>query len=173
METIIVKTKKTQIQLAMLLLGLALTTSYAQQATNATGSTAVGTGGSATYSVGQIANETNTSAEGSVAQGVQHAYEIFEVSEGPVQFREIYKGVTLSVSAKLTPNTDLLLLQIPNLGASKVTFQLFTLQGKLVQSHNITQMQTDIDMNSLSPAPYFAKIMQGNVALKTFKIIKN
>jgi hypothetical protein len=84
----------------------------------------------------------------------------------------MHKGVTLSVSAKLSPNTDLLLLQIPYLGASKVTFQLFTLQGKLVQSQDITHMQTDIDMSRLSPAPYFAKIMQGSVALKTFKIIK-
>lgn len=137
----------------LLLLGLALTTLYAQQTLNATGSTATGTGGSATYSVGQVAYETNTSAEGSVAQGVQHAYEIFEINEGPVQFRDTYKGISISVSAKLSPNTDLLLLQIPNLGASKVTFQLFTLQGKLVQSQSITQMQTDIDMSRLSPAP--------------------
>ena len=157
----------------LLLLGLALTTLYAQQTLNATGSTATGTGGSATYSVGQVAYETNTSAEGSVAQGVQHAYEIFEINEGPVQFRDTYKGISISVSAKLSPNADLLLLQIPNLGASKVTFQLFTLQGKLVQSQDITQMQTDIDMSQLHPAAYFAKIMQGSVALKTFKINKN
>ena len=157
----------------LLLLGLALTTLYAQQTLNATGSTATGTGGSATYSVGQVAYETNTSAEGSVAQGVQHAYEIFEINEGPAQFRDTYKGISISVSAKLSPNTDLLLLQIPNLGASKITFQLFTLQGKLVQSQSITQMQTDIDMSRLSPAPYFAKIMQGQAAIKTFKIIKN
>ena len=91
----------------LLLLGLALTTLYAQQTLNATGSTATGTGGSATYSVGQVAYETNTSAEGSVAQGVQHAYEIFEINEGPVQFRDIYKGISISVSAKLSPNTGL------------------------------------------------------------------
>jgi hypothetical protein len=168
-----VNTKNTQIRFTMLLLGIALTTLYAQLSINTAGGSVSGSGGSASYSVGQIAYETNTSAEGSVAQGVQHAYEIFEITEDPVPFYEIRKGITLSVTVKLIPNTDLLLLHIPNLGASQITFQLFTLQGKLVQSHNITQMQTDIDMSRLSPAPYFAKIMQGSATIKTFKIIKN
>jgi hypothetical protein len=168
--------KKTLGVATLLTFAFFLSAISAQQSLNTTGATAIGTGGSATYTVGQVVYTTNSSTSGLVAQGVQQPYEIFEIAEDnedPVAFPEIHKGVTLSVSAKFSPSTDRLLLQVPNLGASKITFELFSLQGKRIQSHNITQMQTEIDMSHLGAAPYIAKIMQGSATIKTFKIIKN
>jgi len=160
-------------KIIFLLLGITLTSLNAQHIMNATGATATGNGGSVTYSVGQVAIENSSGADGSVARGVQHAYEIFEVSEDPTQYRENYKGIALSVSAKFSPNADMLMLQVPNIGSLKLTFQLFSLQGKVLTSQDITQPQTIIDMSQMAPASYFAKVMQGSVAVKTFKIIKN
>ena len=56
---------------AVLLLGLGLTGLQAQESVNATGGDASGSGGSVSYSVGQITYQTHTGINGSVAEGVQ------------------------------------------------------------------------------------------------------
>jgi hypothetical protein len=61
---------------AILLFGLGLTGLKAQESINAAGGNTTGSGGSASYSVGQVVYTTNTGTNGSVAQGVQQAYEI-------------------------------------------------------------------------------------------------
>jgi hypothetical protein len=60
--------------LAMLMLWACLV--QAQEYTTASGGNATGSGGTVTYSVGQVVYTTQTSAAGSVAQGVQQPYEI-------------------------------------------------------------------------------------------------
>ena len=67
--------KHKKVKLSVLLLGLGLTT-QAQEVTTTTGGNASGSGGTVTYSVGQIVYATNTGTNGSVAQGVQQTYEI-------------------------------------------------------------------------------------------------
>lgn len=54
----------------ILLLGLGLTSLHAQESVNTTGGNASGSGGSASYSVGQVVYTSNTETSGSVAQGV-------------------------------------------------------------------------------------------------------
>ena len=57
---------------------------YAQQSTNAGGGDATGTGGSAAYSVGQVAYTSNIGTGGTESQGVQQTYIISTVgSEEP------------------------------------------------------------------------------------------
>jgi len=51
----------------------------AQESTNASGGDAIGSGGSVGYSIGQLLYTTSTGSNGRVAQGVQHAYEIFTI----------------------------------------------------------------------------------------------
>ena len=62
---------------ALLLLGLGLTGLQAQESINTTGGNATGDGGSASYSIGQMVYTTTTGDDGSVAQGVQQAFEIY------------------------------------------------------------------------------------------------
>ena len=49
----------------------------AQESANSSGGDATGSGGTIAYSIGQVVYTTNTGSNGSVAKGVQHAYEIF------------------------------------------------------------------------------------------------
>ena len=153
---------------AVLLLGLGLTGLQAQESINATGNNASGSGGSASYSVGQVVYTTNTGTNGSVAQGVQQPYEISVVTA-----IEEAKGINLSVSAYPNPTTDYLTLRIDELEISNLSFQLYDMTGKLLQSEKITGNQTSIVMSNLVPATYFVKVIQGNKEFKTFKIIKN
>jgi hypothetical protein len=153
---------------AVLLLGLGLTGLQAQTSVNATGGDASGSGGTVSYSVGQVVYTTNSGTNGSVAQGVQQPYEISVVTG-----LEEAKGINLSVTAYPNPTTDYLQLKVESEKLKDLSFQLYDMNGKLLQSEKITGNQTSIAMSSLVPATYFVKVIQGNKEVKTFKIIKN
>lgn len=153
---------------AVILLGLGLTGLQAQESVNTTGGNATGSGGSVSYSVGQVVYTTNTGTNGSVAQGVQQPYEISVVTaiEGA-------KGINLSVTAYPNPTTNNLTLSTGEFDISNLSFQLYDMNGKLLQNEKITGNQTSIVMSDLVPATYFVKVIQGSKEVKTFKIIKN
>ena len=140
----------------------------AQKSVNSTGGNASGSGGSASYSVGQAVYTSNTETGGTVAQGVQQPYEIWVETT-----IEEAKGINLLVTAYPNPTTDYLTLSISEFEISNLTYQLYDISGKLLQSEKITGNQTSIVMSNLVPANYFVKVIQGNKEVKTFKIIKN
>lgn len=152
---------------AILLLGFGLTVIQAQESVNATGGNASGSGGSTSYSVGQVAYQTHTGTNGSVAEGVQQAYEISVVTG-----IEEAKGISLSVSAYPNPTTDYLILVVKDFELSDLHFQLYDMNGKLLQNGKITGDQTSIVMSNHLPAHFFVKLIQGNKEIKTFKVIK-
>ncbi len=153
---------------AVLLLGLGLTGLHAQTSVTATGGNASGSGGSASYTVGQVVYQSHFGASGSVAQGIQQPYEISVVTA----IKEA-TGITLSVSAYPNPTTDNLTLEVKEFEISNLSFQLYDMSGKLLQNQKITYSQTSIVMSNLAPATYFVKVIQSNIEIKTFKIIKN
>jgi hypothetical protein len=145
-----------------------LSTAMAQEAIPATGGNASGSGGSATYTFGQVVYTTNTGTNGSVAQGVQQPYEISNVTG-----IEEAKGITLQCSVYPNPTTDFITLKVENFSLSDLTFQLYDLNGKLLENRKIESNETSIDMSNLNPASYFLKVVQSNKEVKTFKIIQN
>ncbi|MGB4413814.1 MAG: T9SS type A sorting domain-containing protein [Paludibacter sp.] len=153
---------------AILLLGFGLTGLQAQESINATGGDALGSGGTVSYSVGQVAYQTHTGTTGSVAEGAQQPFEISVVTT-----IEEAKGINLWVSSYPNPTTDYLTLEVKDFERSTFIFQLYDMDGKLLQSDKITRNQTSIIMDNLVPATYFIKVVQGNKEVKTFKIIKN
>ena len=156
---------------ALFLLGLGLTGLQAQESINTTGGNASGSGGSVSYSVGQIVYTTSTGTNGSVANGVQQPFEISVVTG-----LEEAKGIMLSLTAYPNPTTDYITLSIDastKLSIQSMSYQLYDMQGKLIQNEKITGKQTNIVMSNLLPATYFVKVVQKNKELKTFKIIKN
>ncbi|MDA3816335.1 MAG: T9SS type A sorting domain-containing protein [Prolixibacteraceae bacterium] len=163
---------------AVLLLGLGLTTLQAQEAVTATGGDASGSGGTVSYSVGQVAYQTQTGTNGSVAEGVQQPYEISAVTG-----IEEAEGIHLSVTAYPNPTTDYLTLEVKDFELSTLHFQLFNMNGKLLQTKKLTGIETQIDMNSYVPSTYFVKVyavgrndrtgvISGSQPIKEFKIIK-
>jgi hypothetical protein len=148
-----------------LLLTFWLTGVAAQEAVLASGADAAGSGGSVSYSVGQIAYTTETGSGGSVSQGVQQSYEISYVGVENV-------NINLDVSAYPNPTADNLTLTIKDIEFSGLNFQVFDGTGKLLQSRKITENQTAIDFSSYPPSFYFLKIIKENLEIKSFKIIK-
>jgi hypothetical protein len=154
--------------IAILLLGLGMKGLQAQEALPATGGNASGSGGSARYSVGQVVYQTHTGTNGRVAEGVQQPFEISVVTG----IEETY-GINLSVTAYPNPTTDYLTLEVKDFELSALHFQLYDMNGKLLQNEKITGNQTSIVMSNLAPAIYFVKVIQENEGVKAFKVVKN
>jgi hypothetical protein len=159
------KHKKTITSVAFLLLGLGGL--HAQESPTASGGDATGSGGTVAYSVGQVVYTTNTDASGTVSQGVQQAYEIFTTG---------IKETELNISLSIFPNptADNLTLQISDYNNEKLSYQLFDMQGKLLNNGQVTAQQTQINTSSLPSATYFINVVnQENKQVQSFKIIKN
>ena len=157
---------KKRVKWSILLLGIGLT-AQAQQATTATGSDASGSGGTAAYSVGQIVYTTNTGITGSVAQGVQQAYEI-----SIVLGIEIH-SINLEITVYPNPTTNYLTLNVGKAELSTLNFQLYDISGKIIESRKIISNSETIGTENLPSATYFLKVNNNNNEVKTFKIIKN
>jgi hypothetical protein len=157
------KHKKTITSIAFLLLGLGGL--YAQESPTTAGGEATGTGGTASYSVGQVVYTTATGTNGSVAQGVQQPYEISTT----VGIKET--AITLELSVYPNPTTDYLTLKVED--NTELNYQLYDLQGKVIENKKVTANSTTIKMEALPKAIYFLNVTKNNRIVKTFKIIKN
>jgi predicted Zn-dependent protease len=140
----------------------------AQEGTVATGGEATGNGGSVSYSIGQVIYTTNTGSNGSVAQGIQQAYEISAVTgvtETP--------GINLILAAYPNPTTDFLNLKVENYDLQNLSYQLYDINGQLLESKKLNAGQTIIVMSDFAAATYILKVTDTNLEVKTFRIIKN
>ena len=156
---------------AVLLLGLGLTGLQAQESVNATGGNASGSGGSASYSVGQVVYQTHTGTNGSVSEGVQQPYEISVVTG-----IEEAKGINLSVTAYPNPTTDFLQLKVDastTLSIRSLVYQLYDLNGSLLKTEKLHDIETKINMGGLPASTYLLRLLDDTKEVKTFKIIKN
>ena len=139
----------------------------AQETVPATGGDATGAGGSSSYTVGQVVYTTNTGTNGSVAQGVQQHYEISIV----IGIEQLDAIVEMSVFPN--PTTYNLNLKIVSEKLENLSYQIYNLQTKLIESKKVTSNNTSIDMGYLPKATYFLTLMSNNQTVKTFRIIKN
>ena len=138
----------------------------AQQATLSAGGNATGSGGSVSYSIGQILYTTNNGTIGTVAQGVQQPYEI-SVLSGIDNFI-----IGLSISIYPNPTSDILVLSIGNFDISKMTYQLFDSRNRLIDTKKIINNPQFISMQNLAGGLYFLRVINNNKNVKTFKIVK-
>ena len=148
------------------LLSFSMNAQTSHQVLSATGGDASGSGGTVAFSVGQIVYTTSTGTTGSVAQGVEQAYEISSVG-----IKETALNISLSVFPN--PTSDFLTLKVQDYNNEALSYNLLDEQGKLVLNEQITTQDTQIAMSTLARGSYFINIVQANKKIQTFKIIKN
>ena len=158
--------KKTHL-LLMLILLIGFNSIHAQQATLSSGGNATGSGGSISYSIGQIDYVMATGATGSVSQGLQQPFEISILSGNE------FTQISLEMMVYPNPTTSYVNLMIENYDFQNLNFQLFDLAGKQILNEKITSSETKIDLNNLSKNVYLLQVMNQTSTIKTFKIIKN
>ena len=139
----------------------------AQESVNTSGGDATGNGGTVAYSIGQVVFTNNMGSNGSEAQGVQQAYEIFSL---------VTNESELNIILKIFPNpiSENLNLQISGYNNEKLSYQLVDIQGKLLDYGQVTAQLTQIKMHCLPSATYLIHFTnQENKEVQSFKIIKN
>ena len=139
----------------------------AQETVPAAGGSATGTGGSVTYTVGQVADSVLTGTNGFIVQGVQQPYEISTVTaiEGT-------EDITLGYSVYPNPTEGMIRLVIKSFNDGDFRFQLYNLSGIVLQDAKITDEETEISMENHTSAVYFLRIIRDNREVKVFKIVK-
>jgi hypothetical protein len=152
--------------ISFLFLGVFTSTTQAQQSINAAGGNAVGSGGSVSFTVGQIDYLCLEGSGGSVTQGVQQFNEVLQ----NLSDNEINMNVEMVIYPN--PTTDLVNLKIENYDLDNLSYALFDLQGRQIATKKITQNETQIQVNNLASAVYLLTVRDKNTLLKTFKIIK-
>jgi hypothetical protein len=140
----------------------------AQATIPASGGNATGSGGSASYTVGQLVYTTNTGSNGTVSQGVQQPYEISVITAIPNT-----EGIDLECTVYPNPTRGIVKLFVSTKDFDNLKYQLYDLNGLRLLEKKVNSEETEILMDNLKPSTYFLKLLIGNKEIKTFKIIKN
>lgn len=139
---------------------------YSQESLTASGGEATGSGGSSSYSLGQLVYTTNTGSSGLVTQGVQQGLELFTLSNAELT------TVNLRAVTYPNPTSDYVVLAISDATLTDLSYVLYDLQGRAVRKGLTIQSNTQINVESLATGTYVLKVTLDNRELKTFKIIK-
>lgn len=174
------------------LLGIGMSGLDAQETILPTGGDMLGSGGTVCYSIGQIVYNTYTGADlsvtdvvllsefgkiSSVAEGVQQSNEISVVKE----IKKI-ESEELEVLSYPNPSIDFVYLKVEmykkgnlkteNYEKDNLSYQLFDLAGRLLDSKKIIGNETKIVLSSFVPGYYYLKVTQNDKIAKTIKIYK-
>lgn len=160
------KTKSTFIAVVIVLLSI-VPMAFAQEIILTAGGEAAGNNGSVTYSVGQVAFQASESTAGSLSEGIQIPYEIYDITN--------VEDVNINLKATVYPNpvSENLILDIKDCALIDLSYQIFDMNGKILKNESISNSNTMINMSSYTRATYFIKVFDNNKIIKTFKIIKN
>lgn len=150
--------------LTLMLIFISLSALNGQNSINTSGGNIQGSGGSLSYSIGQIAFNTLMLSDTEITEGVQQVYEIstvFDITD------------TLELSLCPNPITDFLYLAVNNQNPSGWHFEIYTVAGQALRSEIISNATTKIHLQDLPKAMYLLTVKDGEQIIKTFKIIKN
>ena len=137
--------------------------SFAQQNTVATGGTASGSGGTATFTVGQIDYSNASGTTGSINEGVQQPFEFFK--EVGLQENDI------TIELYPNPTQDGVFIASNQLRKFD-RIDMYDSRGRLVITHKINSDSEEIDLNHLEAGTYHLNFLGQNELKQTYKLIK-
>lgn len=152
----------------MLAICFCLQIARGQSTISSSGGNASGSGGTVSSTVGQVTYKTFSGSNGSVAQGVQQPYEISVVTAV-----ENTEAITLGFKVRPNPTAGIITLTIVLSDNANYRYRLYDMNGALIGDKLIESNETEINMQNLFPAIYFLEVLQNNMEVKVFKIIKN
>ena len=145
----------------------ALQLSCAQEASPVSGGEALGSGGTISYTVGQLIYTNPITAAGSLNQGIQQSIEFVTLSNPELT------AVTLKAVTYPNPTTEFITLALKDADLTGVSYAMYDLLGRSVSKGEVTASKTKIIMKNVPIGVYILRVQQNNQSLKTFKIIKN
>jgi hypothetical protein len=139
---------------------------FAQQGIHSSGGNASGTGGSVSYSMGQVFYTQQTGSNGSLNQGVQQPYELVVT--------EVKNPVSALIKCEVFPNPTVkeLNLRISGEKLEKGNWKLIDLRGVTLLQGELSNAETLIPMANQPMAAYTLQVLSEEKLVKTFKVIK-
>lgn len=151
----------------VLCLAMSMSGVLAQNATVTAGGTATGSGGTLTFTVGQIADQKVEGGSQYIIEGVQQPYEIQIVGV------DNYSNISLEAMVYPNPTVDMVNLRLV---MDNMDFpgeiRVFDLEGKYLFSKKIESENTEISMSSFAQGVYFVNVYDNGQMLKSFKVVK-
>ena len=133
-----------------------------QQNAVSAGGDATGTGGSVSYSIGQVDYINSSGSNGNSNEGVQQPYEFFQ---------EVGLEEEIIISAVYpNPTTDIIQIEFEN--AAQRELELFDQNGKLVLNSTCSDSNTSLDLSALAKGSYMLSVHRDQKT-KTIKLIKH
>ena len=153
--------------IAFCLFGCGTVAIQAQNSIPATGGNAAGTGGTVSYTIGQLVYTPISGETGMVSQGVQQPYDITVITA-----IEEASEISLEISVYPNPAVGYVNLKIGKYDTYNLRYMLFDMNGMLFQERKVEGDETLIQLGNLLPGIYFLRVTDNNKEIKTFKIIK-
>lgn len=139
----------------------------AQQAISVAGGNASGTGGTASYTIGQVAYSNLSGASGSITEGVQQPFEI-------LVYTSLQYANDFSFECLVYPNPvlDQVTVKIENYTTEKLYIRLYDINGKLLQNKIVVNNETIIHLTDLTPGSYLLDVFNSHHLIRSFKLLK-
>jgi hypothetical protein len=161
--------KKMILALGCCFLGIGTTTLFAQSGNVAAGGNASGTGGTVSFSIGQVFYVSPSSPSYNLVQGLQQPFEISTVTG----LDQSIKGIDLLASVYPNPASETLTLKVENGKWFNLTYVLFDMGGREITRGKVESEDTKVDVSSLALGQYFLKVSEESQLVKTFQILKS
>ena len=136
----------------------------AQQDVVAAGGNGSSSGGSISYSIGQVVYTNESNAVGSINHGVQQPYSIT-----PIHVEEALKE--MEVSLYPNPTRDHVLISLPELRRG-LTISVFDMQGALIEEKPMQSQQTLLFVQEWPAAQYIIRICDQSQNCSEYKLVK-
>lgn len=136
----------------------------AQSNTVSGGGEATGSGGSVSYSIGQVDYINSSGSGGSVNQGVQQPFELFVAG--------LSEEGLISLNLYPNPTSDQLIIEIDET-LKDLSLNLTDMNGKILISQPVQAKETILSLKELAVGSYNLMVQHDNEIIESFKIIKN
>lgn len=150
--------------ITLIFIGTALNL-HAQQAPVNAGGELTGSGGSASYSIGQVTTSYESSSTHTMNAGVQQPYEWFVVS---VQEQP---GISIQLNVYPNPTADLLTISIEPF-TDDYSFELVNELGQQLIVGKLIDAKTTLQLRDYPTATYYLRIKNVRGGPSIFKLIK-
>jgi opacity protein-like surface antigen len=127
------------------------------------GNQASGTGGSITYSIGQVDYSNEESTNHNYNEGVQQPFDVSPINN--------VSELTLEVSLYPNPSSESAILKIEGATNLGLQLELFDVAGKLISIQPIHEVETVLSLQELAAGNYTLRI-SNKTLIQDYKLIK-
>ena len=156
---------KKNLGIIIVLLLCALHVQGQQQVVSSAGSFHSNASGSVSWTLGELAIETLTTASNILTQGFQQSrLTVTGIGDIP--------QLDFEIVVCPNPASDHLIIRTDKEQHENLYFQLYDLSGKIILQDRIRETETTIPLNHLRSAVYLLRIIEGNRQVWAFKVVK-